>query len=325
MRADRLLSLLMLLQARGRTTADKLAQELEVSVRTIYRDIDALSAAGIPVYAERGPGGGCELIDSYRTSLTGLTRDEVRALFMLSVPAPLDELGVSQELRGALLKLAAALPATRRHDEERVRQRIHLDWAGWFQPQEPVPHLQTLQRAVWEDRRLHLAYRLQVGAYVEQVEHLVDPYGLVAKAGVWYLVYARDGQVRVHRVSRVLDARIADARFERPADFDLAAFWRAWCAEHEESRPYYPVVARVATALIPILPQYFGDRIREAIAGAGPPDGEGRITLTLPFETLEGARERILGFGGAVEVLEPEVLRRTVVDFAAQIVALYAR
>ena len=325
MRADRLLSLLMLLQARGRTTAEKLAQELEVSVRTIYRDIDALSAAGIPVYAERGPGGGCELIDSYRTSLTGLTREEVRALFMLSIPAPLDELGVSQELRGALLKLAAALPAAHRHDEERVRQRIHLDWAGWFQPQEPVPHLQTMQRAVWEDHGLHLAYRLQVGAYVEQVEHLVAPYGLVAKAGVWYLVYARDGQVRVHRVSRVLDARITGARFERPANFDLAAFWRAWCAEHEENRPYYPVIVRVAPDLVPVLPQYFGDRIRAAIAGAGPPDGEGWITLTLPFETLEGARERILGFGRAVEVLEPKALRRTVVDFAAQIVALYAR
>ena len=150
MRADRLLSILLLLQARGRMTAHQLAQELEVSVRTIYRDIDALSTAGVPVYAERGPGGGCELIDSYRTSLTGLNKDEVHALFMLSIPAPLDELGVSQELKTALRKLAAALPAARRQDEERVRQRITLDWTGWNQPADPVPHLQTIQQAVGE-------------------------------------------------------------------------------------------------------------------------------------------------------------------------------
>jgi predicted DNA-binding transcriptional regulator YafY len=324
MRADRLLSLLMFLQIRGRTTAERLAEELEVSVRTIYRDVDALSAAGVPVYAERGPGGGCELIDSFRTNLTGLTEDEVRALFMLSIPAPLSDLGMSQELKGALLKLTAALPAARRDNEERVRQRIYLDWAGWFQSQEPVPHLRTLQQAVWEDRKVRLTYRLQYGTQVE-VERLVDPYGLVAKAGVWYLVYARDGHVRVHRVSRVSDARITEEHFERPADFDLGAFWKAWCAEHEESRPYYPVTVRVAPALVPILPQYFGDRIRDAIAQAGPPDDEGWITLTLSFETLPAARERILGLGSAVEVLEPQALRRSVVDFATEIVAFYER
>ncbi len=325
MRADRLLSLLMLLQARGKMTAQKLAEELEVSVRTIYRDIDALSTAGVPVYAERGPGGGCALIDGYRTSLTGLTRDEVQALFMLSVPAALDELGASHELKAALRKLTAALPAAHRSDEERVRQRIHLDWAGRGQPEEPAPYLQTMQQAVWEDRKLYLAHRLQVGPHVEQFEWLVDPYGLVAQAGVWHLVYARDDQIHVHRVSRVLDARITDEYFERPADFDLATFWKTWCAEHEENRPYYPVTARVSPALIPYLTQYFGERIRDEIAQAGPPDAEGWITLTLPFETIWDARERILGFGGAVEVLEPEALRKSVIDFATQIVAFYTR
>jgi predicted DNA-binding transcriptional regulator YafY len=279
----------------------------------------------VPVYAERGPGGGCALIDGYRTSLTGLTEDEVRALFMLSVPAALDELGASQELRTALRKLAAALPAARRSDEEMVRQRIYLDWAGGGQPEEPVPHLQTMRQAVWEDRRLYLAHRLQAGPHVEHFEWLVDPYGLVAQAGVWHLVYAKDGQIRVHRVSRVLDARISDEYFERLTDFDLAAFWKAWCAEHEENRPYYPVTVRVAPALIHYLPQYFGERIRDEIARAEPPDAEGWITLTLPFETLRDARERILGFGRAVEVLEPEALRKSVIDFAAQIVAFYAR
>lgn len=137
MRADRLLSILMLLQSRGKITAPELARELEVSVRTIYRDIEALSTAGVPVYAERGPGGGCVLVDGYRTSLTGLTRDEVKALFMLSVPASLDELGVSQELRAALRKLAASLPTAQRQDEEIVRQRIYLDWTDWPRGESP--------------------------------------------------------------------------------------------------------------------------------------------------------------------------------------------
>jgi predicted DNA-binding transcriptional regulator YafY len=320
MRADRLLSLLMLLQTRGRMTAHKLAEELEVSERTIYRDIDALSAAGVPVYAERGPGGGCALLDSYRTNLTGLTQDEVRALFMLSIPAPLAELGVSQELKAALLKLAAALPEARRGDEEQVRQRIHLDAVWWFQSEEAVPHLQTIHRAVWQDRRLYLTYRLPFGA---QVERPVDPYGLVAKAGVWYLVCATDGRMRVYRVSHVLAARLTDEPFERPAGFDLVAFWQTWCTEFERDRPYYPITARVAPALVPYLPQYFGDRIRAEIVQAGPPDAEGWLTLTLPFETLEAARDRILGFGSAIKVLAPEALRRSVLDFAAQIVALY--
>jgi predicted DNA-binding transcriptional regulator YafY len=306
-------------------TAQKLAQELEISVRTIYRDIDALSTAGVPIYAERGPGGGCALLDSYRTNLTGLTEDEVRALFMLSIPAPLAELGVSQELKAALLKLSAALPAARRHDEGHVRQRIHLDWVGWHQPEEPVPHLQTIHQAVWQDRSLHITYPLEIASYVQQFERLVDPYGLVAKAGIWYLVCAGDGRMRVLRVSQILAAHIAGERFQRPAGFDLATFWEHWCARQEESRPSYPVTARVSPNVVPFLPHYFGERIHTAIAHAGPPDAAGWIALTLPFETASAARERILGFGGAVEVLEPEPLRKNITDYATQIVALYDR
>jgi len=218
MRADRLLSILLLLQARGRMTAQELADEVEVSQRTIYRDVEALSMAGVPVYADRGPGGGFALLDRYRTTLTGLNRDEVRALFMLSIPEPLAQLGLDGELKAALLKLSAALPEARRPDEALVRQRFHLDSAWWFQPEEPVPHLPALQQAVWEDRRLHLAVRLP---FDTRVEWLVDPYGLVAKAGVWYLVCARKNHLRVHRVSDVLTAHVADERFQRPADFDL--------------------------------------------------------------------------------------------------------
>lgn len=321
MRADRLLSILLLLQTRGRMTAAQMAEELEVSERTIYRDIDALCVAGVPVYAERGLGGGFALLDSYRTRLTGLTEDEVRALFMLSIPAPLAELGVSQNLKTALLKLSAALPDAHRDDEAYVRQRVHLDSIWWFQSTEPVPHLQTIQQAVWQDRKLYLTYRLPFG---NQAERSFSPLGLVAKAGVWYLVCARNGKFRVLRVSDVLNARPSDESFQRPEDFDLVAFWREWCAAYEGNRPYYPVTVRVAPDLVSHLPQYFGDRIRETITQeAGQPDAEGWITLTLPFETLEAARERILSFGRAVEILEPRVLRASVLDFAQQIVALY--
>jgi predicted DNA-binding transcriptional regulator YafY len=322
MRADRLLSLLMLLQARGRMTAQKLAKELEVSERTIYRDIDALSAAGVPVYAERGLGGGYALLDSYRTNLTGLTQDEVRALFMLSIPIPLAQLGVDQELKAALLKLSAALPAARRHDEERARRRIYLDSTWWFQPQEPVPHLQAIQRAVWQDHKIYLTFRR---SFETQVERLVEPYGLVAKTNVWYVVWARDGHIRADRVSSVLDARISDESFERPPDFDLAAYWQRWCTEFEQNRPFYPVTVRVAPNFISILRRFFGDRVHATTEQTGLPDDEGWITVTLSFETLGEARDRILGFGRAVQVLEPEALRKSVLDFATQIVALYTR
>jgi predicted DNA-binding transcriptional regulator YafY len=279
-----------------------------------------LSAMGVPVCTERGPGGGCALLEGYRTTLTGLTSNEVRALFMLSIPAPLAQLGVTQELKTALLKLTAALPAARRIDEEYVRQRVHLDSVWWFQAAEPVPYLPILQQAVWEDRRLHLTYRLPLGG---QMERLVDPYGLVAKAGVWYLAYACQGQVHAQRVSEVLAARLSDERFVHPAGFDLTAWWQAWCTQRETDRPIYQVKARVSPGLSAELPRYFGERARESQSQSGPPDATGWLTLTLSFETIESARERILGFGGAMEVLEPEALRRSVADFAARILAVY--
>ncbi len=310
----------MLLQARGKLPAWKLAEELEVSERTIYRDLEALSTAGVPVYAERGPGGGVALVDSYRTDLTGLNADESRALLMLSIPAPLADLGVGQELKGALLKLAASLPSGRRQDEGWVRQRIHLDSSWWFQD-EPAPHLRALHQAVWQDCLLEITYRHeQRGITTVQV---VEPYGLVAKASVWYLVAAREGRPRVYRAGRVVQARMLEQRFERPADFDLAAFWEVWCEEFEHNRPDYPVRVRVSPALAPLLPLYFGDGIQQQLAQAGPPDEHGWLRLTLNFESLEAARDRLLDFGRAVEVLEPAPLRLSLVDVAEQIVAFY--
>jgi predicted DNA-binding transcriptional regulator YafY len=325
MRADRLLSIVMLLQARGQLTAAQLAEELEVSQRTICRDMDALSIAGVPVYGIQGRGGGYALLDSYRTTLTGLTEGEVRALFMLSVPAPLKDLGVGEDLKSAMLKMAAALPGARQADEARVRQRVHLDSTpgpAGLQGDESLPHLRAIHEAVWQDRRISIQWRAPFGPSYP-IEQVVDPYGLVAQDGLWHLVCAAESRVFVRRVSRLLDARMLDERFERPADFDLAAFWQAWRAEFEASRPTYPVRARVAPHLISELLRVFGEEIHERIARASPPDPEGWITAELPFESLWTARERLLGFGGAIEVLEPEPLRLSLIDYAQQILKRY--
>jgi len=316
------LSILMLLQGRGRMTAGQLSEELEVSERTIYRDIDALSVSGIPVYGERGPEGGYALLDSYRTRLTGLTENEVRALFMLNIPAPLAELGVDDELRAAMRKLSAALPDRSRGAEAQVRQRVHVDSVWWAQGDDPVPHLRALHDAVWQDRVVRIRYRQRFGTPAV-LERPVDPYGLVVKAGLWYLVYARQGRLRVIRVSHLLDVDLTPATFERHPEFDLAAFWRGWCAEGERQRTDYRAVVRVAPELLEWLPTTFGQRVRAAIAEAGPPDGEGWIRLELVFESLPAARERILGFGRAMEVLEPRALRLSVADFARQVVQVY--
>ncbi|HEX6386024.1 MAG TPA: YafY family protein, partial [Anaerolineae bacterium] len=225
MRADRLISILMLLQANGRMTAQELADRLEVSTRTIYRDLDALSTSGVPVYAERGPSGGCALLDSYRTNLTGLTDKEVEALFMFTVPGLLADLGADKASEAAMWKLTASLPAPFRQDAQRVQERLHLDPAGWFQAEEPVPYLSAVQEALWQEHRLRMVYRRGDGHWVKR---LVEPYGLVAKTSVWYMVAASYGQPQVYRVSRIQEAELTDSRFERPQDFDLDAYWQAW-------------------------------------------------------------------------------------------------
>jgi len=233
LRADRLLSLLLLLQARGRMTAQELAERLEVSERTIYRDIGALSSAGIPVYTESGPGGGCELVDGYQTKLTGLTTAEVRALFLLSLSGPLADLGLDRALDDALLKLSAALPITARSDAAQVRQRIHMDTTAPDQANRALPYLGLIQEAVWQDRTLQLTY----GRYVRQD---FEPYGLVSKANVWYLVGTTAGEMQVLRVSRIQAAELTAQRFVRPDTFDLANYWTEWSNRflaHRSSRP----------------------------------------------------------------------------------------
>jgi len=320
MRADRLLSLLMLLQIKGRTTAQELAEKLEVSERTIYRDIEALSIAGVPVYAERGPGGGCILAEGYRTNLTGLNETEVRTLFMPGISGPLIDLGVSKELEAALLKLLAALPSAHRRDVERTRQRLYMDAVGWYYANETVPFLQILQNAVWQDRRVRLTYRKHNS---ELIERVIDPLGLVAKAGVWYMVAVSHDDLRVFRISRVRDVLLTDEQCQRPDGFDLEQFWSQWSSNFQSSLPTYSVRIRVSPLFIPILPQVMGEAIHNSIEEAGLPDAEGWLTITLTYETLEHARSYILGFGTMVEVLEPLELRTSIKQFAEAITEFY--
>lgn len=320
MRADRLLAMLMLLQTHDRLTADALAEELEVSVRTVYRDVTALSCAGIPIITDRGPGGGIALLGDYRTTLTGLTDDEIRALFLASSPAPLADLGLGGELKAALRKLTAALPDARRAEEVKTRGRIHLDAVGWEQLAGPTPHLPLMQHAIWHDQRLTLTYRLLFGTVVT---HAVAPYGLVAKAGVWHLVYERAGALVVREAADVQAVVLEAQTFDRPPDFDLAAFWAEWCARRAQNRRSYPVLVRVSPELLEWLPVVFGGGLQDAMAAAGPPDAAGWVTVTLPFETFAEARTKVLGLGRACEVLEPEALRCSVADFARQVVGLY--
>lgn len=321
MRADRLLSVMLLLQAHGRMTAQDLAERLEVSERTVYRDISALGMAGIPVYAERGPGGGCGLLDGFRTSLNGLSEAEVQTLLLSGVPGPLRDLGLAPALEAALLKLLAALPSTRRSEAERFRRRIHVDAAGWGRSGEAVPHLRTLQEAVWQDRRLRMSY-----AHDQEVsERVVEPLGLVAKASVWYLVARSEGEMRVFRVSRVMAAEPLEATFARPEEFDLAAYWTESCARFEASWARYPVTLRVAPDLLPFLPMILGDSVRPALEQAGPPDAAGWVAVSLMFESLEVARTRVLGLGTQVEALAPEELRASVAAWAADVARFYGR
>ncbi len=321
MRADRLLTMLLILQNRGRTTAQVLAEELEVSVRTIYRDIDALSIAGVPIYTDRGPGGGISLLDRYRTNLTGLNEDEKRALFLLSIPTPLAELGLSRQVKGALLKLRASLPAAHSEDEIGIHQRLHLDWAGWHRLDERVPHLRVLQEAVWHNLLLVIKHRLLVRDQI--MERIIAPYSLIAKAGTWYLVGVSAGLKRVYRVSRIVEVEQLSERFERPASYNLVSFWHNWCKRYEERRTYFRVLARIDPELVQYLVYILGDQVQENLKNAQPPDNEGWITVELTFESFEVARGHILSCGRAIEILEPQALRDSVIDYAEQIISFY--
>lgn len=304
MKSDRLLSILLLLQTRGRVPAAELANRLEVSVRTIYRDVEALSGAGVPVYAERGRHGGIALLPGYRTDVTGLTQDEARALFVLAARGAHTDLGLDGALGSALRKVMAALPAPHRPAAELTSERILVDPTRWLSPAHPPTDLGVLQTAVFADRRLRLTYRH--GGTDTDRTYTVDPYGLVAKANVWYLIADHRRTPHLYRVSRVRAAELtADAVRRRPHT-DLPALWEQLRQQVENRATDVEVTIRLDPQVLPIFRGVFAQQLT---APPGPdPDHPGMLRAVLSFRALPAARQ-LLAFGAHVEVLSPPEAR----------------
>lgn len=312
MKSSRLVSILLLLQTRGRMTAAELAQELEVSVRTVYRDVEALSAAGVPLYGDAGHAGGYRLLDGYRTRLTGLTADEAEALFLAGVPGPAAQLGLGPVLAAAQLKVRAALPAELRAHADRISGRFHLDAPGWYAEAgaDEVPYLPAVADAVWNNRVLRIVYRRW--REPTDVERRLEPYGLVLKAGRWYVVAAPGP--RTFRVDQILELTPSDEVFTRPDGFDLAAHWAVYQRGFHER--LYEGRARAVVRLAP------GVTLARATRLEGPAEEDGWTVVGVPIESVEHAHAELLRLGTDIEVLEPPELReriaRTVTDLAVR-------
>lgn len=320
MRASRLVNLLLLLQTRGRMTAAELADKLEVSVRTIYRDVDALSEAGVPIYSERGPHGGVRLVDGYRTRLTGLNANEAEALFLSGLPGPASELGLGTVVAAARLKVLAALPPELRARASRITERFHLDAPGWFRPVEEVPHLAALSQGVWESRVIVIVHSRSDRA----VERSVEPLGLVLKAGIWYLVAQHADQTRTYRISRITAAALTEERFERPAGFDLASFWAEATAAYAEAIPVIDSIVTVEQGHVRSLADVVGEPCWATASQEPDPERSGWVRVSLRLGSIEDAQSSLLRLGPYVEVLEPRELRASLIDAARRTVDRYA-
>ncbi|MGQ0838702.1 helix-turn-helix transcriptional regulator [Actinokineospora sp.] len=323
MRASRLLSILLLLQTRGRMSARELAERLEVSRRTIYRDVDALTAAGVPLYAETGPAGGYQILDGYRTRLTGLTASEAESLFLTGMPGPAAELGLGATLAAAELKLMAALPIELRERAVRIRERFHLDIPGWFTDAEDTPHLATVARAVWEHRAIDVRYRRWTPTPAE-VRRTLEPLGLVMKAGTWYVVARARGSPRTYRVASIRAVESVGEPFVRPPDFDLAACWRESSRRYETEVYRGEAVVRLSPEGFRVLSDVLGPVLdRAAAESASDPDPHGWCRVVLPIETVDHAVGQFLRLGAEIEVLEPADLRTRMAEIATAIAARY--
>jgi len=310
MRADRLLSILLLLQTHGRLSAGDLAYRLEVSRRTICRDLEALSGAGVPVVTERGPRGGAYLLGGYRTDLTGLTEPELEALLAFGGQGPATDLGLGPHLDQASRKLAATAG---HRGAGRLRERVLIESDRWFRKASVPSHLARVQDALWSDRRLRLRYRRGLD---RSVERTVDPYGLVCKAGTWYLLAGVGGKPRIYRVSRIEGAELADETFERPAGFDLRSAWSAQVGRFKDTvPPHISVTVHVEPEVSEQFTRALGDQIIDR-----PRDG----VAVLDFPACEAAVSMLTAFGGAIEVLDPQDVRARLGEIGRQLSALYA-
>ncbi|MFI1443391.1 helix-turn-helix transcriptional regulator [Streptomyces fructofermentans] len=313
MKSARLVSMLLLLQTRGRMTAADLAAELEVSVRTVYRDAEALGAAGVPLYGDAGHAGGYRLLDGYRTRLTGLTADEAEALFLAGVPGPAAELGLGQVLAAAQLKVRAALPSELRAHADRISGRFHLDAPGWYADGEDTPFLPAVADAVWRSRVLRVRYRRWRAP--TDVERRLEPYGLVLKAGRWYVV-AGPGP-RTFRVDQILELDSGEGEFERPGDFDLAAYWTAYQRDFHDRLHQGEAVVRLAPGV------RLAGRAGDAVRANGRKESDGWTRATVPVESVEHAHAEFLRLGADIEVLEPAELRARIAGTVAALARTY--
>ena len=326
MRASRLLSLQMLFETRGRMSATALADALEVSVRTLYRDVDQLSAAGVPIYAERGRHGGFALLPGWKTTLTGLTPSEAQAVFLSGLPGPAQDLGLGSDVEGARLKLLSSLPASWREDAQRVSTRLHLDPVDWYRESDPTPYLPTVAAAVWSGHQVAMRYE----SWADTVERTVNPLGLVLKAGVWYLVAlpavaANSAAVgpRTYRVSNILAATALATAVRRPARFDLAGYW-AQSIQRFESAIYTGKAALLATPAGLKGLRALSSAVARAVAAAPPSRRkDGRVAVTVPIESVEHACGQLMRLSPQVEVLRPAALRRALVERVRATAQLY--
>lgn len=342
MRSSRLLALLMLLQARGRVSATVLAREFEVAVRTIYRDVDALSAAGVPIYAERGSQGGIALHEGWRTRLTGLTRGEAEALPLLGLASVARELGLGEDAMAAQLKLMASLPADAGAGAQRMASRVHVDPLPWYHRTESPACLPALAEAVWRERRIHIRY----DSWSAQREHTLAPLGLVLKGGLWYLVAQPDGApvkgasarskkekekerekgkaaVRSYRVSAIRTLEVLDSSFRRSRPFELSRHWAQSVADFEQRLMQDSARVHISDEGCRIL-RAVSPLAAERVEATRQPCGrEGWVAAQLPIETPEYSARQLLRLGAEVEVLAPQALREALHREAEAILALY--
>lgn len=307
MRASRLLSIVLHLQSRSRATAADLAREFGVSVRTVYRDVDELGAAGIPVVAARGPGGGLKLLDGYRTRLTGLTPEEAEAMCLVGLPRAAGHLGLADATARLSRKLVAAMPGPSAALAERLQSRFHVDPDDWYRGEDPPPHLPALTRAVLDARRLAFTYESWHGVKRREA----DPLGLVLKAGTWYLVARVGARTLTFRAGAIREPAVLDASFERPDGFDLAEWWLASIARFERELRPGRVRLRASAEGCRRLAEA-GRYAARAVAAAAPVDARGWRELELPVENDEQAARLVLSMGLEVEALGPPALRRAV-------------
>ncbi|MER7815458.1 WYL domain-containing protein [Streptomyces sp. NPDC096153] len=322
MSASRLLSVLLLLQARGRMSAQALAEELGVSVRTAYRDLTRLQAAGVPVYAEPGRGGGYQLLDGYRTRLTGMSEGEARALLFAGLPGPAADLGIEAEVTAARLKLLAALPSGLREQAARTAAVFHLDAPGWYREAEQVPHLPLFVDAVLNRRAVDVRYRRWRAP--QEVDRRLRSYGLVLKSGTWYLVAATERGIATYRVAQILDAVLSDEVFERPGDFDLGAYWTSYLDDFRSRRYTGTATIRLSPRGRRRLPDNLPPEVVRAVESTATAVGdEGWFEAVIPTESTEHACGELLGLGIDVEVIAPAELRRAMADTVGVLARAY--